>query len=1175
MRNSSHIKKIPLLLALLLYVMDTPAQLYFKAKNLTTENGLSDNRITCFYKDQMGFMWIGTRNGLNRYDGHSFKIFRPNAGNSVSNEVINDIAEDKEGRLWVATMEGLNYYDPQTMQWEVIVPGTDESANDLPNFIVWDIWFDKKGLLWIASDVFEFCSYDIQKKKFTYYNWPAFAKERLNKLVPGKYNSIQRFVAKNEHEFWLGTTKGLVKLDILTNQFSFIGGGYYSDVTALAYDAASRKVFLTAEQGEIFVFDEKEGSYQQEPAIPEPYPSTSFSLPGQNELWIASVKGLIKISDDRKNINLMVNIPQLSGSLLPGGVKSVFVDNDLIRWVGTANGVSIYDPAGRSASFLPLLSASDKEALNRMGGAFFDEVSKNYFVCAIDPAAVFIINSTTGAIKKITMDALGAAFSSCLSIKQDTQKNLWLLTEEHVYRYDRLTGEFTIFPTPRGVQLPTFRDMVQDAEGNYWFATFNSGIFYYKPGEKAFFQLEDSNRKYLVSVSALASDPVHKKVFIGTFGMNLYIYDLTTRKLSAFFDTKTTRKYAHLNLVNDLTEDAGGTTWVATHSGGIFRYEHGVSYEKTFTHFDMRTGLKNNNIISMCSDGDTTLWLLSGSGVSAISTTGKILYTPGNEQLFNFSSYSSDLRLHHPVYYNVSQKQLLIGVGGGVLLYSPVRTDTLLRFPVVITGIRTDEGELDIASHVDYIPFRNKTVSFEFAGLYYGTAALFKYQYKLEGYNEEWTDSKAQYSVTYQNLPPGHYRFRVRAMDNNGYIKGETPGFLFHIKPPFWQTWWFVALSLLLSAAVVYRVIFSLRQKLKAEKLLNSFATSLYGQNTIDDIFWDTARNCVEKLGFTDCVIYQKDENHDVLVQRAAFGPKNPNRREIINQIEIPVGKGIVGSVAKSGKAEIIRNTSRDPRYIVDDEKRLSEISIPVIVDGRVFAIIDSEHPQKNFFTRYHLRLLQKIAAVCSERISKYLSEDRLRTKIARDLHDEMGSTLTSINITSKVAMQEGMEEDKVKYYLQKIKDNSGKMMESMSDIVWAINPSNDSFEKLVIKMKEFAAEMLEPVRINYYFREEGALDKAQLNLEQRKDFYMIFKEAVNNAVKYSHATEVNIDLLKQDDRLRMVVTDNGDGFDSTATFPGNGLKNMQARADQMRASLKIDSIRGAGTTVLLEMSVT
>ena len=387
--------------------------------------------------------------------------------------------------------------------------------------------------------------------------------------------------------------------------------------------------------------------------------------------------------------------------------------------------------------------------------------------------------------------------------------------------------------------------------------------------------------------------------------------------------------------------------------------------------------------------------------------------------------------------------------------------------------------------------------------------------------------------------------------------------------------WWLYGAILFIAAIVVYWVIYSLQQRLKEEKIVSAFATSLYGQKTVEDIFWNTAKNCVEKIGFVDCVIYQLDETGNVLLQKAAFGPKNPWRREIINRIEIPLGKGIVGSVAQTGNAEIIHNTAADSRYIVDDESRLSEITVPVWVDGRVFGVIDSEHPQRGFFTRYHLRMLKKISAICSERIVKYLAEERLRSKIARDLHDEIGSTLTSINILSKVAMQQGLENDKVRAYLQKIKDNSGNIMERMSDIVWAINPVNDSFDKVILRMKEFAAEILEPGGINYYFNEEGSLDKTQLNLEQRKDIYLVFKEAINNTVKYSKATEVNIVLQKKNDSLKMIVMDNGEGFNAESEYPGNGLKNMQSRAAAMNAALKIDSIKGTGTTIALEVIIT
>lgn len=147
--------------------------------------------------------------------------------------------------------------------------------------------------------------------------------------------------------------------------------------------------------------------------------------------------------------------------------------------------------------------------------------------------------------------------------------------------------------------------------------------------------------------------------------------------------------------------------------------------------------------------------------------------------------------------------------------------------------------------------------------------------------------------------------------------------------------------------------------------------------------------------------------------------------------------------------------------------------------------------------------------------------------------------------------------------------------MESMSDIVWAINPANDSLERVMIRMKEFAAEMLEPAKINYFFDIEGVLEDISLNLEQRKDLYMIFKESVNNAVKYSGATEMNFLFDHKQGLFRMVITDNGGGFDSSAEYAGNGLKNIAARAAAMNAKVQVKSIPGTGTRIVLEKVVT
>ncbi|MCX6320096.1 MAG: GAF domain-containing protein [Bacteroidetes bacterium] len=1159
----------------LLAIGEMPAQVYLKARTLTTSDGLSDKRVTCFYKDSKGFVWVGTRNGLNRYDGHTFKVFQPTAGNSISNEVVNCIDEDSRGRIWVGTMKGLNIYDPATGKWEVLLPNPDQKRAAIPNFIIWDIEIDEQARVWIASDVFEFCYYDIRSAVFHYYDWPRFASE-VPELKKMRYRSIRKFVRKNEHEFWVAANVGLCRLDTRSGQFSFVGGGFSAEVTDLRYQPQTGKVYLAAEGGNFYVYDERTNRYAKTEPLPEPYPSTRFTFAPQNELWIAYQNGIIKVNETGDQFRLEQNIPQLAATVLPGAVSAVFEDKEKIRWVGTSNGISIYDTKGSRSFFLPLVAAYDKESANRVSGVYYDDSTQACFVAVYDPACLFIIFTATGEIRKITKDAKGNALTGCTGIKKDKDNTIWLLTATGVYWYDREDELFHPFPLPEGKPEKVFRDILKDEENNYWLAAMNTGIYYYRTDSQKYVTLSDSNINHLSTNTGYAADPLHHTVVGTTFGENVFVYHLKEKRADIFYETREVPDYSQLNLVNGITTDAKGGIWLASYSGGVFRYNPGRNFKNSFTRYDMRNGLSSNNIISACSDEDTTLWLLTSKGISAMSTGGRFLFDLPEEYMFGFSAYGSDTRLPHDIFYNSHNKELLIGAGGGLFFFKTKPGDRIYRFPVVITGVRLNGkvlSEMEINSTATFrLPFSNNTLSVDFAGLFYGHASGIRYQYKLLGYDPEWIDAGNIYTVSYQNIPSGNYSFSVRAIAPNGKVAGEMTGLTIKVTPPFWKTGWFFILAILLSGAVVAWVIISLQERLRVERLINSFATSLYGQNTTEDILWDVAENCIQKLGFLDCVIYLRNEQRNVLVQVAAFGPKNPQRREIINRIEIPVGKGIVGWVAEHKRGIIVKDTGADSRYILDDEQRLSEIAVPVMVDRKVFAVIDSEHPQRKFYTRYHLKVLTKIAAICAERISKYLNEERLRAKIARDLHDEMGSTLTSINIISKVAMEEKQEPLKQQAYFQKIKDHSSKMMESMSDMVWAINPVNDNFEKVILKMKEFVAEMLEPAKINFRIEEEGPLGKTFLNPEQRRDIYLIVKEAVNNIVKYSGASEVTVSLRRTGRLLQMQISDNGKGFDVKAENSGNGLRNMQSRAEEMGALLQIISAPGNGTTIILEL---
>ncbi|MBA4850748.1 GAF domain-containing DNA-binding protein [Emticicia sp. BO119] len=169
--------------------------------------------------------------------------------------------------------------------------------------------------------------------------------------------------------------------------------------------------------------------------------------------------------------------------------------------------------------------------------------------------------------------------------------------------------------------------------------------------------------------------------------------------------------------------------------------------------------------------------------------------------------------------------------------------------------------------------------------------------------------------------------------------------------------------------------------ELNTIEIISYFATSLFGKNTEEDIIWDIAKNCIGKLGLEDCVIYLFDNKQENLLQKAAYGPKNPVNFEIYKPIVIPKGKGIVGTVAKTGVAEVIENTSDDIRYIVDDECRLSEITVPIIYNSEILGVIDSEHAQRAFYRDWHLQILTAIANLCANKIYGVRIKEKLQEK--------------------------------------------------------------------------------------------------------------------------------------------------------------------------------------------------
>lgn len=208
-------------------------------------------------------------------------------------------------------------------------------------------------------------------------------------------------------------------------------------------------------------------------------------------------------------------------------------------------------------------------------------------------------------------------------------------------------------------------------------------------------------------------------------------------------------------------------------------------------------------------------------------------------------------------------------------------------------------------------------------------------------------------------------------------------------------------------------------------------------------------------------------------------------------------------------------------------------------------------------------------------RFRQKIRTQRVQDKIARDLHDDVGSTLSSIAIMTQVAQNQlDNAPEKAKIILHEISQNAQEMLENMSDIVWTNKVLNDNFEQLIVRMQEFSAKMLEPKGIEYKFSFDESLKNTKLNAQKYYDFYMIFKEAVNNATKYSEAKLFTISLLKKQSTLLMSIIDDGNGFDQKHQKLGNGILNMKKRTEQLKGIFKIESEIGIGTKIEVKIPI-
>ncbi|MEM6342846.1 MAG: response regulator [Bacteroidota bacterium] len=415
------------------------------------------------------------------------------------------------------------------------------------------------------------------------------------------------------------------------------------------------------------------------------------------------------------------------------------------------------------------------------------------------------------------------------------------------------------------------------------------------------------------------------------------------------------------------------------------------------------------------------------------------------------------------------------------------------------------------------------------------------------------------------------------------YEKGQQRDYIRQVTPVYQNR--------RLSNLIVYGLEISERKKAEQEvqrraaiqKTINYFSTSLFNLNSEEDILWDIAKNCIRELEFVDAVVYTLDRERKVLVQRAAYGNKEDGEFAIYEPIEIPLGKGIVGNVALTGKPELVSNTSLDDRYILDDEVRLSELAVPIIGPGGTLGVLDSEHPEKNFFTEEHLSILTIIANIAANKIIRArvvedLASAKEKAELATAAKSNFLSSMsheirTPLNAVIGLShlLNDEIKEPEHKESLQTLLSSAEHLLSLINDI---LDFSKIEEGKLVLNKTTFSLaplieELLNPFR---FLADEKNLDffshlppvEIPKLIGDDTRLRQILTNLIGNALKFTRVGSISLKcrLLSQDEEncfFRFEVTDTGIGI----------AKEQQASIFEQFIQAKEDTTRKFGGTGL------
>ncbi|MEO3406209.1 two-component regulator propeller domain-containing protein [Mucilaginibacter sp. CAU 1740] len=806
-----------------------------KFEHIGTREGLSQINVSVIKQDSKGFMWIGTRDGLNRYDGYSFAIYKHSIqdDNSLSSNLVSDIAEDKDGNIWLATLFGLNKLDRKTGRFSHYFHD-NANPNSISSNFVNKLIFDHDGFLWIGSQKGGLDKFDIQHNKFTHY------KHNEADLKSLSDDDVTAITEDSQQRLWVGTLSAGLNLFNRSNgtfkryhnvpgDNTSLSGSYVSVI----YEDNAHRIWVGTEDGGLSLFDQAKGNfkwYRHDDKDPNTISGNTVLALGMdlnNNLWIGAENSGFNILNPETGKITSHKHDDIDRSSINGNtLYSICRDRMGNMWLGAfSGGINLYK---RSTESFPHYrhNSSPNSLANNFVLCFHEDQNGSIWV-GTDGGGVNVFNKD-GTVKHFIQqpgNANSLVGNYVLNIIQDYKNNYWIGTwADGLGRFNTTTGKFTNFKhdatKPGSLSNNNIYALTQTRDNRIWVGTYNGGLDLYDEKSNTFsaFKYDPNDPKSISSdrVYALLEDKADN-LWVGTFDAGLNLMDRKTGTFTRFqHDEK--RNSISNNSIPDLFEDSKGRIWISTLSGlNLFN-----PITKHFTVFTTKDGLPSDVIYAVREDKLGTIWVSTNNGLSnydPVKHTFKNYTIEDGIQNEEFKSHSALQTRDSRIFF------------GGINGFNLVDPQNILKpsgfMPLVITNFQLfnkmvkiardarDPSPLkeDISSATSVnLSYKQSVVTLQFAALDYSSPDKKNYSYILENFDREWNNVGSRNTASYTNLPPGDYVFKLRYQNSAGLWSPVTEGLKITIVPPFWLTWWF---KLIAAIAIIGLVVFVFRYRVK------------------------------------------------------------------------------------------------------------------------------------------------------------------------------------------------------------------------------------------------------------------------------------------------------------------------------------------------------------------------